>query len=104
MGHPARLANLDGRAIIITDTGVIDLAKTSGGRLPSDTDHLIARLDEVQTWYDAQQPQPDRAIAAADLLADVSRLGPPVAAPRQIFAVGLSPLSVTHDYLSDPAS
>ncbi|WP_225728340.1 MULTISPECIES: fumarylacetoacetate hydrolase family protein [unclassified Nocardia] len=85
-----KLANLDGRATIVTDTGIIDLADASDGVLPSDPDRAIAQLRQILTWYRGQRPHADRRLTSADLLADLSRLGPPVPAPRQIFAVGLN--------------
>lgn len=85
-----KLANYDGRAVIITDGGLVDIGKASGGYLPSHPDHAVAAIDAVQAWLAERQPEPDIQLNAADLLADLSVLGPPVIAPRQIFAVGLN--------------
>ncbi|BBX92101.1 fumarylacetoacetate hydrolase family protein [Mycolicibacterium boenickei] len=85
-----KLANLDGRAVIVTDAGLIDIAKASGGSLPGHPDQAVAAIDSISAWLDARQPDPDVHLTAADLLADLSVLGPPVIAPRQIFAVGLN--------------
>jgi 2,4-didehydro-3-deoxy-L-rhamnonate hydrolase len=85
-----RIANYGGRAIIVTDTGSVDIAKASGGSLPSDPDQVIARFDDVRAWYAGQQPQCDTGVTRAELLADLTLLGPPVVAPRQVFAVGLN--------------
>ncbi len=85
-----RIANYAGCAIIVTDTGTVDIGKASGGSLPSDPDQVIALLDDVRAWYEANRPEADVSIIADDLLADLSLLGPPSVAPRQIFAVGLN--------------
>ena len=85
-----RIANYAGRAIIVTDAGVVDIGKASGGLLPSDPDQVIDQLDEVRAWYGACRPEADPSIIADHLLADLSLLGPPSVTPRQIFAVGLN--------------
>lgn len=85
-----RLANLNERATIVTDTGIVDIATASGGLLPSHPDHAIAAVDDVRHWYRTQQPEFDTTLTGIKLLADLSVLGPPVIAPRQIFAVGLN--------------
>ncbi|MGW4094613.1 fumarylacetoacetate hydrolase family protein [Nocardia sp. NPDC004750] len=85
-----RLANLDGRATIVTDDGVIDIAHASGGTLPSDPDHAIANLDRIRVWFDTTRPKADPSLTRADLHAELERLGPPVVRPHQIFAVGLN--------------
>lgn len=85
-----KLANLNGRATIVTGRGVVDIAKASDETLPSDPDQAIAKLAQIRTWYDSHQPQLDSTVTSADLLAEPWRLGPPVTAPRQIFAIGLN--------------
>lgn len=79
-----RLANLDDRATILTDAGVIDVGRRSGGRLPSDPMAAIAVWDAVRDWA-AGLPS-----AAADAPLDESRLGPPVPRPRSVFAIGVN--------------
>ncbi|MFR9768020.1 hypothetical protein [Nocardia sp. SC052] len=59
-----RLANLDGRATIVTDDGVIDIAHASGGALPSDLDHAIANLDRIRVWFDTTRPKADASLTA----------------------------------------
>jgi 2-keto-4-pentenoate hydratase/2-oxohepta-3-ene-1,7-dioic acid hydratase in catechol pathway len=85
-----KLANLAGRAVLITPDGIVDLAKASGGSLPSQPDAAIANLDDIRTFYATAQPEPNVTLTEADLLEDLSLLGPPATAPRQIFAVGLN--------------
>ncbi len=78
-----RLANVDGRAAVVRDGRVVDVARASGGRLPSDPMELIASLDGV-----GDLDVPDDAPALEDV-----RLGPPVPRPQKILAVGLNYLS-----------
>src|SRR5689334_17116393 len=85
-----KLANLEGRAVALVDGGVVDLAKASDGFLPSEPDQAIERLTEVRAWIDAHHPEPTADGSESEFLSDLSRLGPPVTAPRQIFAVGLN--------------
>lgn len=77
-----KLANLDGRAVLVTDGGAIDVATATGGAFGP---HLHAVYDR---W-------PDFVAAAATLSGtpapfDERRLGPPSPTPRQVFAIGLN--------------
>ncbi|MCE5290809.1 MAG: fumarylacetoacetate hydrolase family protein [Nocardiaceae bacterium] len=85
-----KLANLDGRAVALVDGGVVDLAKASDGYLPSEPDEAISRLADVQSWFADHRPEATADGSEGEFLSDLSRLGPPVTSPRQIFAVGLN--------------
>lgn len=84
-----RIANVDGRAVIVLDQGFVDIAAASNGRFSSSTRKLLARLDDVASWFAAEAPAVTESIPR-DELETSSRLGPVVAAPSQIFAVGLN--------------
>jgi len=78
-----KLANLGGRATLVTDRGGVDVAAASGGRfgpgLQGLYDDWAAFSAGVSTWdLDAASP------------IDEATLGPPVPAPRQVFAIGLN--------------
>jgi 2-keto-4-pentenoate hydratase/2-oxohepta-3-ene-1,7-dioic acid hydratase in catechol pathway len=75
-----RLANVEGRAVVVRDSRLVDVERASGGRLPSDPMALVARLDEA-----GELPVPADAPSAAGV-----RLGPPVPRPQKILAVGLN--------------
>ncbi len=81
-----KLANVDGRATIVTEAGGIDLATATDGALGPDLGDALERWDEVV----------DRASAlvavagVAALPLDDVRLGPPVPEPRQVFGIGLN--------------
>jgi len=78
-----RFGTVDGRFVLVRDGRALDLAGASGGALPADPVDVLGRWDEVVVWA-----------AAADWSSayDVSpeQLGPPVPAPRQVFAIALN--------------
>ncbi len=84
-----RIANVDGRAVIVLDEGFVDVAAASNGRFGSSTRELLAQLDEVRSWFADAKPGASETILRDDLESS-SRLGPVVAEPSQIFAVGLN--------------
>lgn len=78
-----KLANLNGRAVLITDDGAIDLATVSDGRFGPEVQALYDDWAALTAW-----------VAEADLPAaapyDEADLGSPVPQPRQVFAIGLN--------------
>jgi 2,4-diketo-3-deoxy-L-fuconate hydrolase len=84
-----RIANLAGRATIVTDQGLIDVAKSSNGAFSASIDKSIQQLDKIQTWFNAASPAITESTMPQDLYGD-ARLGPIVANPQQIFGVGLN--------------
>ncbi|MEU9449911.1 fumarylacetoacetate hydrolase family protein [Streptomyces sp. NPDC048277] len=85
-----KLANLGGRAVIVTTGGVIDLETASHGRFPAHPDSALTLIPEIRDWLATARPAPDTSTTLIDLAADATRLGPPVTAPGQIFAIGLN--------------
>ncbi|MFG2968137.1 MULTISPECIES: fumarylacetoacetate hydrolase family protein [unclassified Streptomyces] len=85
-----KLANLDGRTVIVTAGGVVDLETASHRRFPAHPDAALTRIPEIRDWLAAARPTPDASLTLADLEADPTRLGPPVTRPGQILAVGLN--------------
>jgi 2,4-diketo-3-deoxy-L-fuconate hydrolase len=84
-----RIANLAGRATIVTDEGLIDIATASNGAFSASVDKCVGQLDTLRTWFQSAQPAVTSATKPAELYGD-SRLGPVIASPQQIFAVGLN--------------
>jgi 2,4-didehydro-3-deoxy-L-rhamnonate hydrolase len=84
-----RIANLAGRATIVTDEGILDVATGSNGAFSSSLDKCIAQLETLKVWFDAAQPEPTERIKPGDFARD-SRLGPVITSPQQIFAIGLN--------------
>lgn len=78
-----KLANLDGRATVVTGSGGIDVAEASGGRFGPDVQALFA------SWpaFVATAAGFDRRRAVP---LDPAHLGPPVPRPAQVFAIGLN--------------
>lgn len=77
-----KLANLAGRAVLVTEDGAADIARDSEGRFGPDPESVLARWDEFREWA--------RAAALTPQSFDETLLGPPVSRPRQIFAIALN--------------
>ncbi|MBB1154426.1 fumarylacetoacetate hydrolase family protein [Amycolatopsis dendrobii] len=77
-----KLANVDGRAVLLTaeDKG-IDVAKASGGLFGLGS--VYRNWSEFQVWAEKLTAEPDVAFTRA-------QLGPPSPEPRQIVAIGLN--------------
>jgi 2,4-didehydro-3-deoxy-L-rhamnonate hydrolase len=84
-----RIANLAGRATIVTDDGLIDIAAASNGAFSASVDKCVGQLDKLRTWFQSAQPAITSDTKPAELYGD-PRLGPVVTTPQQIFAVGLN--------------
>lgn len=78
-----RLGNLEGRSTLLVDGHAVDVADASSGRYGPDPQQIFNDWDAFVRWC-----------RAADLPAgtsfDTMLLGPPVPAPRQVFAIGLN--------------
>jgi 2-keto-4-pentenoate hydratase/2-oxohepta-3-ene-1,7-dioic acid hydratase in catechol pathway len=78
-----RFGTVEGRFVLVRDGRALDVATASGGSLPSDVLAALGRWDDVRAWA-----------ATADWSGSVEvtaeRLGPPVPAPRQVFAIALN--------------
>ncbi len=77
-----KIASLDGRAVLVLDDGVADIATASDGRFGPDP---MAIYDE---WDAFAEFAPTVTIADEPL--DPARLANPVPLPRQVFAIGLN--------------
>jgi len=81
-----RIANLAGRAVLVSEGGAVDVATASDGRFGPDPQALFDDWAAFAEWASAV---PDAA-AAASVTFDVTDLGAPVPRPRQVFAIGLN--------------
>ncbi len=81
-----RIANLNGRAALISDGRALDLATASGGTLPSDPAALFAVWDAVVAWAEGK----DAASDPASVLVHTADLGAPSPRPSQVFGIGLN--------------
>ncbi|MET0902701.1 MAG: fumarylacetoacetate hydrolase family protein [Acidimicrobiales bacterium] len=77
-----RLANAEGRAVLVVDDGIVDVATASGGSLPADPQHLYEEWDDVRSLAEGAP--------SADAPLDRSALQAPVPRPRQVFAIGMN--------------
>jgi 2,4-diketo-3-deoxy-L-fuconate hydrolase len=84
-----RIANLAGRATIVTDEGLIDIATASNGAFSASVDKCVGQLDTLRTWFQSAQPAVTSETKPTELYGD-PRLGPVIASPQQIFVVGLN--------------
>jgi 2-keto-4-pentenoate hydratase/2-oxohepta-3-ene-1,7-dioic acid hydratase in catechol pathway len=84
-----RIANLAGRATIVTDQGLIDVATQSNGAFSTSIDKCVRHLDNLLTWFHAAQPEVTDPTTPSELYGD-ARLGPVVVNPQQVFAVALN--------------
>jgi 2-keto-4-pentenoate hydratase/2-oxohepta-3-ene-1,7-dioic acid hydratase in catechol pathway len=79
-----RIGNLDGRLVILTGAGAIDVERASGGRFGADPQAVYQRWAEFTAWAGSS------AGAGAAGPYDTARLGAPAPAPRQSFGIGLN--------------
>ena len=85
-----KLANVEGRACVVTDQGGFDVATASKDLFSSLVDDLIPVLGELGVWVSAEDPTLDPALSTEVLQGALERLGPPVTRPVQVFAIGLN--------------
>lgn len=78
-----KLANLHGRAAVVTDGGAIDVARASGDRFGPDLAAVYDDWDAFVAFAAGLEP------AAAEPY-DEAALGAPSPTPRQVFAIGLN--------------
>jgi 2-keto-4-pentenoate hydratase/2-oxohepta-3-ene-1,7-dioic acid hydratase in catechol pathway len=78
-----RFGTLDGRVVLVEGDRALDLATASGGQLPSDPIAALTQWDDVRAWASAADWSGARTVSPDEL-------GPPVPAPRQVFAIALN--------------
>jgi 2,4-didehydro-3-deoxy-L-rhamnonate hydrolase len=77
-----KLANVAGRAALIVDDGVVDVAAASDDALPADPQLLYEHWGEVRALAER--------VTAADAPLDPHAMQAPVPRPRQVFAIGMN--------------
>jgi 2-keto-4-pentenoate hydratase/2-oxohepta-3-ene-1,7-dioic acid hydratase in catechol pathway len=77
-----RIASVGGRAVLVVDDGIVDMATASGSSLPSDAQLIYEHWDAVRALADR--------VHRADAPLDVQALEAPVPRPRQVFAIGMN--------------
>jgi 2,4-diketo-3-deoxy-L-fuconate hydrolase len=81
--QPMRVANVQGRAHIVVDGEVVDIAAASADRFPADPLELLERWPEFRDWAAGAPRAGAVPLVAGDL-------GAPVPRPRQVFAIGMN--------------
>jgi 2-keto-4-pentenoate hydratase/2-oxohepta-3-ene-1,7-dioic acid hydratase in catechol pathway len=77
-----KLANLDGRLVLVLGDGVADVASVSDGRFGPDPMSAFDDWPAFVAWADG--------VGDSTEALDASRLACPVPRPRQVFAIGLN--------------
>jgi 2-keto-4-pentenoate hydratase/2-oxohepta-3-ene-1,7-dioic acid hydratase in catechol pathway len=84
-----RLANLHGRATLVLDEGIIDVAEASKGQFSSSTDVIVGQLTDLDRWLRSEKPEIGDFTTPVHVALDPG-LGPVVSRPSQVFAIGLN--------------
>ena len=77
-----RIGNLDGRLVILTDAGAIDVERASGGQFGPGPQGVYERWAEFTAWAATARGSEEPY--------DKELLGAPAPAPRQSFGIGLN--------------
>jgi 2-keto-4-pentenoate hydratase/2-oxohepta-3-ene-1,7-dioic acid hydratase in catechol pathway len=77
-----KLANLDGRAVIVTDAGALDVEAASDGAYGPDPQALFDDWEGFLEWAPTASGDP--------VALDVAALQAPVPRPRQVIAIGVN--------------
>jgi 2,4-diketo-3-deoxy-L-fuconate hydrolase len=80
-----RIGNLDGRLILVTDRGAVDVASLSDGEFGPDPQQVFSRGEAFTGWAASLDTG---AVHAQPF--EPERLGAPVPRPGQLFAIGLN--------------
>jgi len=80
-----RLANLLGRAVLVTDEGGIDVERASEGRFAADPQSLYERWDEFRHWSATAEPGVTGFFEVHE-----HELLSPAPFPAQVFGIGLN--------------
>ncbi|WLP88441.1 fumarylacetoacetate hydrolase family protein [Gordonia sp. NB41Y] len=92
-----RFGNLDGRTVIVGESGVVDLETASSGRFTHTPAALYEHWVEITRWLAATE-LPDAVPVSAS-----SRWGSPSPQPRQIIAIGVNSQTKLEQFgLSEP--
>jgi 2-keto-4-pentenoate hydratase/2-oxohepta-3-ene-1,7-dioic acid hydratase in catechol pathway len=95
-----RIANLDGRLVLLSGERALDVERASTGRFAPDAQAVYERWDEFTEWAAGQAGDGDPF--------DPARLGAPVPRPGQVFAIGMNyrshadEVSYEHDGFAPP--
>jgi 2-keto-4-pentenoate hydratase/2-oxohepta-3-ene-1,7-dioic acid hydratase in catechol pathway len=78
-----RIANLDGRLVLLVGDRAVDVAKASDGRFEAEPQRVYERWTEFRSWVESAPELPGEPF-------DPAALGSPAPQPAQVFAIGLN--------------
>ncbi|UQX87400.1 fumarylacetoacetate hydrolase family protein [Jatrophihabitans telluris] len=78
-----RFSTVAGRFVLVDGDRALDVAAASAGLLPADAIAALQRWDDVLAWAPG-------ADWSASVTVSADQFGPPVPAPRQVFAIALN--------------
>lgn len=81
-----RIANIDGRLMLATPTGFIDVAQVSDGEYGPDPQSIFEDWAAFTQWSEDVDPVRHQVVEVTD----DALWGPPVPRPAQVFAIGLN--------------
>ena len=92
-----RIANIQGRAHLVTEAGGCDIEVASAGHFSGEPQVLLGVIDDLARWAASATPKLDPQLSTEELAAHPDWLGPPVPDPSQVFAIGLNYQSHTDE-------
>lgn len=81
---PIRVANAQGRAVLVIGDQIADVEQASAGRFAADPMAVLAEWPAFTAWAAGAGP------SAATGRLDETQLGPPVPRPAKVYAIGLN--------------
>ena len=78
-----RIANLDGRLVLVAGDRAVDVATASDGRFEADPQRIYESWAEFRSWVESSADLPGESF-------DAAALGSPAPRPAQVFAIGLN--------------
>lgn len=82
-----RVANLEGRAVLVEDGRALDINRESKGRFPADPVQLFDRWEELLDWHREITSSDGEVLWQSAVPFEPEQLGAPSPRPRQVFAI-----------------
>lgn len=86
-----KLVNVDGRAYLKVEDGLIDISSASGGRFGPSIHHVLDEWQQFCDWGPTVDPDAER------ITIQPTEFGPAIPNPSQVFAVGLNYRGHAHE-------
>lgn len=92
-----KMANINGKAHLVTASGGVDVAEASQGRFSGNVEELLTSFDRLEAWLRTTDVKMDSELSTARLSENLALLEAPISHPSQIFAIGLNYLAHGHE-------